>query len=159
MTGEELKRLATKELIAYVKGQASGMCPASMEYWKEHVEETFNRIVSLEKENEELRTKYLQATDEGTSWAHLKSLEKEVAELKKQQFTLRNERNAFLAQNEQYEKDLMDINENLAKAKEILAKLLEEEKNNMYWEMNGSDKSSYYKVRKEAERFLEDVKE
>lgn len=42
----------------------------------------------------------------------------------------------------------------LTKAKEILAKLLEEEKDNMYWEMNGSDKSSYYKVRKEAEQFL-----
>lgn len=131
MTNEELRRLATKELTSYVKGQASGMCPASMEYWKEHIEETFNRIVSLEKEN---------------------------TELKEQQFTLRNERNAFLAQNEQYEKDLMDINENLTKAKEILAKLLEEEKNNMYWEMNGSNKSSYYKVRKEAERFLEKVK-
>lgn len=130
MTSEELKRLATKELIAYVKGQASGMCPASMEYWKEHIEETFNRIVSLEKEN---------------------------AELKEQQFTLRNERNAFLAQNEQYEKDLIDINENLTEAKEILAKLLEEEKNNMYWEMNGSDKSSYYKVRKEAEQFLSEA--
>ena len=42
------------------------------------------------------------------------------------------------------------------KAKEILAKLLEEEKNNMYWEMNGSDKSSYYEVRKQAEQFLKE---
>ena len=131
MTSEELRRLATKELISYVKGAASGMCPASMDYWKEHIEETFNRIVSLEKEN---------------------------AELKKQQFSLRNERNTFLAQNEQYEKDLMDFNENLTEAKEILTKLLEEEKNNMYWEMNGSDKSSYYKVRKEAERFISEAK-
>lgn len=48
-----------------------------------------------------------------------------------------------------YEKD-----DQLTKAKELLAKLLEEEKNNMYWEMNGSDKSSYYEVRKEAEQFL-----
>lgn len=29
-----------------------------------------------------------------------------------------------------------------------------EEKNNMYWEMNGSDKSLYYEVRKQAEQFL-----
>ena len=42
----------------------------------------------------------------------------------------------------------------LIEAKEILEKLLEEEKNNMYWEMNGSDKSSYYEVRKQAEQFL-----
>ena len=39
-------------------------------------------IEELEKENEELRTKYLQATNEGTSWAHLKSLEKENEQLK-----------------------------------------------------------------------------
>lgn len=36
-----------------------------------------NRIKELEVENAELRTKYLQATDEGTSWAHLKNLEDE----------------------------------------------------------------------------------
>ena len=47
-----------------------------------------------------------------------------------------------------------DLEKQLTKAKEILAKLLEEEKNNMYWEMNGSDKSSYYEVRKQAEQFL-----
>ena len=34
-----------------------------------------NRIKELEVENVELRTKYLQATDEGTSWAHHKNLE------------------------------------------------------------------------------------
>lgn len=39
-------------------------------------------IEELEKENEELRTKYLQATNEGTSWAHLKSMEKENEQLK-----------------------------------------------------------------------------
>lgn len=27
-------------------------------------------------------------------------------------------------------------------------------KANMYWEMNGSDRSSYYEVRKQAEQFL-----
>ena len=39
-------------------------------------------------------------------------------------------------------------------AKKIIQKLLEEEKENMYWECNGSDKSSYFKVKKEAEEFL-----
>lgn len=36
-----------------------------------------NRIKDLEKENAEIKAKYLQATDEGTSWAHLKNLEDE----------------------------------------------------------------------------------
>ena len=45
----------------------------------------------------------------------------------------------------------------LTKAKEILEKLLEEEKNNMYWKMDGSDKSSYYEVRKQAEQFISEV--
>ena len=48
--------------------------------------------------------------------------------------------------------------ERLAKAKDILKRLLEEEKNNMFWEMDGSDKSLYYKVRKEAEQFLKEEK-
>lgn len=38
---------------------------------------------NLQKENAELKAKWLQATDEGTSWAHLKSLEKENAETRK----------------------------------------------------------------------------
>ena len=58
------------------------------------------------------------------------------------------------ATDEGYARTLQTIQ--LSKAKEILAKLLEEEKNNMYWEMNGSDKSSYYEVRKQAEQFLKD---
>jgi len=48
---------------------------------------------------------------------------KENAELKKQQFSLRNERNTFLAQNEQYEEDLIDFNINLTKAKELIKKM------------------------------------
>ncbi len=55
--------------------------------------------------------------------AYVEELEKENAELRKQQFSLRNERNTFLAQNEQYEKDLIDFNENLTEAKEIIEEL------------------------------------
>ena len=36
-----------------------------------------NRIKDLEKENAEIKAKYLHLTDEGTSWAHLKNLEDE----------------------------------------------------------------------------------
>ena len=56
-----------------------------------------------------------------------------------------------------YIKTVWDLSARLTKAKEILAKLLEEEKNNMYWEMNGADKSSYYEVRKQAEQFLKEI--
>jgi len=45
---------------------------------------TENRCEALEKEIAELREKWLQATDEGTSWARLKSLENKNAELEKQ---------------------------------------------------------------------------
>ena len=45
---------------------------------------TENRCEALEKENAELKKKWLQATDEGTSWAHLKRLEGENIELKTQ---------------------------------------------------------------------------
>ena len=55
----------------------------------------------------------------------IKELQKENAQLKKQQFSLRNERNTFLAQNEQYEKDLINFNENIIKAKELLRKFLD----------------------------------
>lgn len=56
-------------------------------------------------------------------------------------------------------KFIINTNCSLHKAKEIIEKLLEEEKDNMYWEMNGSDKSSYYEVRKQAEQFLMEVEE
>lgn len=45
---------------------------------------TENRCEALEKENAELREKWLQATDEGTSWARLKSLENRNTELEEQ---------------------------------------------------------------------------
>ena len=76
------------------------------------------RIAELEKscdETQELLDKQIEATYK---------LYKENAELKEQQFSLRNERNTFLAQNEQYEKDLIDFNENLTEAKEIMQKLV-----------------------------------
>lgn len=73
-----------------------------------------------------------------------------VAELEKQQFTLRNERNTFLTQNEQYEKDLIDFNEKLIKAKEIILKLstcLEGHSNNSF----------EYALLQKAEQFLEEA--
>lgn len=53
-----------------------------------------------------------------------KEVLKENAEFKKQRFSLRNERNTFLTQNEQYEKDLINSNDNLTKAKEIIEGLM-----------------------------------
>ncbi len=80
-----------------------------------------------------------------------KSYKDENAELKEQQFSLRNERNTFLAQNEQYEKDLIDFNENLTKAKEIIKKYLA-------IGVGGKITQNYLDVTKEAEQFLKECK-
>lgn len=69
------KRCANYE--ATLSKMEKGICDICKETEKD------KKIEELEKENEELRKKYLQATDDGTSWAHLKSLEKENEELRK----------------------------------------------------------------------------
>ena len=78
----------------------------------------------------------------------IETLEKENAELK-ERF---KHRNCLDCSNH-------GINIKLLKVKNILKRLLEEEKENMYWEMNGANKSSYYEVRKEAEQFVSEVEE
>ena len=75
-------------------------------------DDAINRIVRLEKENAELKS-----DNEARKFAMTMS--------EKVEKQLRNERNTFLAQNEQYEKDLIDLNEHLTKAKELLAKWVE----------------------------------
>lgn len=82
----------------------------------------------------------------------IEQLEKENAELKEQQFSLRNERNTFLAQNEQYEKDLIDFNENLTKAKEIIRELIHEI--SVFY--IATDRIVISSTVKEAEQFLKD---
>ena len=81
----------------------------------------------------------------------IKELQKENTQLKKQQFSLRNERNTFLAQNEQYEKDLINFNENITKAKEIIREYMRFEP------MIGTCSfysEEYEKTKKKAEQFL-----
>ena len=105
------------------------------------------RIAELEKscdETQELLDKQIEATYK---------LYKENAELKKQQFSLRNERNTFLAQNEQYEKDLIDFNENLTKAKEIIREFMKYEIN----EYDGSLEIHFEELKKQAEQFISEV--
>lgn len=80
---------------------------------------------------------------------------KEIAEQKEQQFSLRNERNTFLAQNEQYEKDLIDINENLIKTKELLKKI---EKIVYSGESEIKRLSKIVDILAEAEHFLSEAK-
>ena len=78
---------------------------------------------------------------------------KENAELKKQQFSLRNERNTFLAENEQYEKDLIDFNENLTKAKEIIKEI-------MSFSVQLCDcrhTEDFEKAREKAEQFIKEI--
>ena len=89
------------------------------------------------------------------AFKRIEELGKENAKLKKQQFSLRNERNTFLAQNEQYEKDLIDFNENLTKAKELLKRLIETT-NPVYFD---EDRQRFRELKIEAVQFLKEVKE
>lgn len=75
------------------------------------IREKDKRIAELEQENAELK-----ADNDARKFAMTMS--------EKVEKQLRNERNTFLAQNEQYEKDLIDFNENLTKAKEIIKDFL-----------------------------------
>lgn len=82
----------------------------------------------------------------------IKNLEKEIAELKEN-----SEYESEAQVNFRADKYIKRTVPKLAKAREIIQKLLEEEKENMYWLMNGSDKSSYFKIKKEAEEFIEHI--
>ena len=95
------------------------------------------------------------AREAGTYKQFLELKENENAELKKQQFSLRNERNTFLAQNEQYEKDLIDFNENLTKAKEIIQELVHEI--SVFY--IATDRIVISPTVKQAEQFLKEVSE
>lgn len=131
---------------------------------KEELKEQNANLIAMLKSEREVRVNvdYLKGICErnaeidklkmGLKWDadNRDELLKENAELKRQQFTLRNERNTFLAQNEQYEKDLIDINENLTKAKEIIENLMA---------LAVMDFREYEEAYKEAEQFLEEVKE
>lgn len=66
---------------------------------------------------------------------------------------LRNERNTFLAQNEQYEKDLIDFNETLTKATDIIKKLKA-----LYFSpvVTKDDVKRQNEILEEAEQFLKD---
>lgn len=123
----------------------------------EHVRQQINNAFrnkkpywELEKENAEFKEQ-LYAFDE-----EREKLRKENEELRRNEF---NARSCLELQQSQDKAIVNYMGEQLTKAKELLAKLLEEEKNNMYWEMNGSDKSSYYEVRKQVEQFLSDSKQ
>lgn len=128
----------------FFKNEAS--CKEEIKRLTDFIEPREKRIAELEKESAELKEKISvllsckNCSENKGGWIcvkeyenkclaqkieYIKELKKENAQLKKQQFSLRNERNTFLAQNEQYEKDLINFNENLTKAKELLRKFLD----------------------------------
>lgn len=110
----------------------------------------------LKERNAELKGMYAHSAREaGTYKQFLELKENENAELKKQQFSLRNERNTFLVQNEQYEKDLIDFNENLTKAKEIIRELVHEI--SVFY--IATDRIVISPTVKQAEQFLKEVEE
>lgn len=58
LTKEQIKQTAEKELVAYLKGCAFSLCPASQKYMAEHIEEILKASETtkeLEKENAELK--------------------------------------------------------------------------------------------------------
>lgn len=97
----------------------------------------------------------------------IENLKKRVDELRLENLELKKSNSELRKENAEYESEAREVNiradkyikrtvPKLIKAREIIQKLLEE-KENMYWLMNGSDKSSYFKIKKEAEEFIEHV--
>ena len=142
MTKEELKQEAREKYHNHKIMEFQGFYNRHYYYlgYLDSAEPREKRIAELEKEIAELdcqknrnkacfscanATERCFKNEIGCPCEKYKSYKDENAELKKQQFSLRNERNTFLAQNEQYEKDLINFNENLTKAKEIIKKFLE----------------------------------
>lgn len=67
MSEEEIKQLAEKELVDYLKGRDFGLCPTSKYYMANHIEEIIksaNATKELEKENELLRKRIEKYKDE-----------------------------------------------------------------------------------------------
>ena len=146
-TSEEKNKMFKTELdwvSAYKKLEEDNEdLKQSLDWANEREKENTERITALEEENKKLKKRFSHDCSScdafgkhcphkvnGDSYFYdcyltVKDLEEENTELKKQQFSLRNERNTLLAQNEQHEKDLIDFNENLTKAKEIMQNLLD----------------------------------
>ena len=127
--------------------------------------EMCEKVADLEKENAELKEKWLRATDEGTSWAHLKNLENENAELKarveKQDSDILFLKHLTESQRTQIEvlgdqipwkdiKDKSDVIGKLTKAKEYIGLLLMNCIS--IYERTGKTESE---IQKEAEQFLQ----
>ncbi len=160
MTKEELEKEAKEKYFNHEMMDFQGFYNYHYYFlgYLDSAEPREKRIAELEKENAELdcqknrnkacyscanATERCFKNEIGCPCEKYKSYKDENAELKN--------RNSELADQK------ASLERWYGEAKKILTKLLEEEKNNMYWEMNGSDKSSYYEVRKQAEQFLNEV--
>jgi len=111
------------------------------------------RIADIEKENTRLKEKWLQATDDGTSWAHLKSLERENAELKLKLEALEGETPW---------KDIKDKSEvigQLTKATEIIKKFWEFVNDDVEFDPEYSQEhiDMWNELCEQAEQFLSEV--
>ena len=130
----------------------------TLEYRCENIKDTDTmELVALQRENAELQHKIDTLQGFLDRDVEFDNLQKENAKLKADYGVLSCSVGDFGELQDKLEEEQRKNNglsDNLTKAKEIIKKLLEEENDNMYWEMNGSDKSSYYKVRKQAEQFI-----
>lgn len=88
MTAEQIKQMAEKELVAYLKGCAFSLCPVSKKYMAGHIEEILKQAEAtkelqeeLEKWKAEWQEQVQKATDEGYARTQLQI---ENGKLKKQ---------------------------------------------------------------------------
>ena len=92
MTEEQIKQMAEKELVAYLKGCAFSLCPASKKYMAEHIEELLKQAEATKELQEELkvekgysatlRKEIDEYTNSHTLCAKYKELEKQLNEAK-----------------------------------------------------------------------------
>lgn len=111
---------------------------------------------------EELQEAFLAGIEAATFELNkgiIQVLTKENAELKERCSILDKSLITSTKNNIERQKIIDEIKEQLTKAKELLKRLLEEERDNVFWEMNGADKSSYFQVVKQAEQFLKESAE
>lgn len=134
----KLESTSTTDLVDMIRERDKQISELEKDrdYFSDALDKQIEATLKLDKENAELQDKLKNlASVAEVRLANWQKYEKENAELKadndarkfamsmseKVEKQLRNERNTFLAQNEQYEKDLIDFNENLTKAKEIIS--------------------------------------
>lgn len=157
MTDEKLRQLATKELVAYVKGEASAMCPASKDYWKKHIEETLNGIAELESiiTNHEFYQNGYKAAEKDCRVKFGKELYEKDNAIEIRDFRIKElekEKCELLGIIQGKDKAIARLQKELADAKEIIKGLLSLKST----VSNAQDVKNRFSVREKVEGFLKE---